>query len=167
VRRLESSVLGRVVLTLVMAALVAAIVVWNAPDGPAIRPLKPLSARVLLPVGLDQDWAVFAPEPRGFTVGVYAVVTRQDGTRVTWRPPAKGLFFAPYRTYRWQKYVERLRADDNAGLWEPAARAIAADVGGGVRRVELVRTFRDSVVPGSNTGRPPTQRFTFYTLTLP
>lgn len=163
----ERTPVGQCFLTAVMAILVAAIVVWNAPDGPAVAPAKPWASRILLPVGLDQDWSVFAPDPRMFTVGVYAVVTRADGSTVVWAPPAKGKFLAPYRTYRWQKYVERLRADDHAYLWADAARAIARDVGGDVRKVALVRLFRDSVEPGTGGPRPPLQRYTFYRLRLP
>jgi hypothetical protein len=166
VARLEATLIGRVLLTVAMVVLVAALLVWNAPAGPAVAPLKPWSSRVLLPLGLDQDWSVFAPEPRAFTVGVYAVVTRADGSTIVWHPPAKGLFFAPYRTYRWQKYVERLRADDESQLWDPGARAIAREVGGDVRKVVLWRTFQNAVTPGTG-GHPKNQSYAFYTLLLP
>jgi hypothetical protein len=167
VRRFESSNAGRILLTLVMAALVLAVIVFNAPDGPATDRAKPWANRVLYPIGLDQDWSVFAPDPRAFTVGVYAVITRPDGSRVIWHPPAKGHVFAPYRTYRWQKYVERLRADDESQLWAAGARAIAHSVGGPVRSVVLWRTFRDTVVPGSAGPRPTDQRYAFYRLRFP
>jgi len=171
VRWVEGSRAGQVVLTAFMAVIVTALLVWNAPNGPAVAPAKPLAAKIVNLAGIDQDWAVFAPDPRGVTVGVYAVVTRADGSRVLWHPPPKGVVLAPYRTYRWQKYVERLRGDDYSFLWEDAARAIAHQVGGSgpheVRKVVLVRLFQYTVVPGSGGPRPPLQRFAFYTLTLP
>ena len=162
--RFEQSTAGRVVLTVLMAVLVAAVLVWNLPAGQPRQELRPAAARVVLPLGLDQDWALFAPDPRGFSVGVHARVTYADGRERRWVPPAKGHLLAPYRTYRWQKYVERLRADDYSSLWEPTARWIADIAGPGVTRVVLVRTFRDTVVPGDRGPRAARQEFAFYTL---
>jgi hypothetical protein len=164
--RFERSTAGRVVLTALMAVLVAAVLVWNLPAGRPREALRPAAARVVLPVGLDQDWALFAPDPRGFSVGVYARITYDDGRERTWTPPRNGHVLAPYRTYRWQKYVERLRADDYGSLWEPTARWIADEAGPGVTRVVLVRTFRDAVVPGTDEARAPRKEFAFYTLDL-
>jgi hypothetical protein len=135
-----------------MAVLVAAVLVSNLPAGRPREELRPAAARDVLPLGLDQDWALFAPDPRGFSVGVYARVTYADGDERRWVPPRGGHLLAPYRTYRWQKYVERLRADDYSSLWEPTARWVADQAGppaqrqrdggdeqdgqGGVRRAE-------------------------------
>ena len=164
--RFEESRLGRVLLSLVMAVLVVAVVIWNLPAGRPREELRPAAAHVLLPLGLDQDWALFAPDPRGFSVGVEARLTYADGRRRVVVPPHNGRVVAPYRTYRWQKYVERLRADDYASLWEPTARWYAREHGPGVTRVELVRTFRDAAKPGAADGRPARGEFSFYTLEL-
>ena len=165
--RFESSVAGRVALTLLMAVLAAAVLTWNLPAGKPRDAVRPAAGHVLLPIGLDQDWALFAPDPRTFSVGVLARITYADGRQRTRVPPHNGHLLAPYRTYRWQKYVERLRADDYRSLWEPTARWIAEDAGPGVTTVELVRTFREAVVPGSGKPRPAQGEFSFYTLTLP
>jgi hypothetical protein len=141
-------------------------VVWNLPASQARDAVRPAAARVVLPLGLDQDWALFAPNPRAFSVGVYARVTYADGRERRLTPPHNGHLVAPYGTYRWQKYVERLRADDYASLWEPAARWFAKQAGPGVTRVVLVRTFRDAVTPGHDDERPPRGEFSFYTLEL-
>ena len=150
-----------------MAVLVAAVLLWNLPPGVPRDTVRPVAGRILLPLGLDQDWALFAPDPRGFSVGVYARVTHADGRVTLWVPPHNGLLVAPYRTYRWQKYVERLRADDYSALWEPTARWVARQAGRDVRQVVLVRTFRDAAVPGTGTARPPRSEYAFYTLDLP
>ena len=165
--RFERSVAGRVLLTVVMAVLAVAVLLWNLPSGPAGDRVQPVAGRVLLPLGLDQDWALFAPDPRRFSVGVYARLTYADGRQQVLTPPDRGRVLAPYRTYRWQKYVERVRADDYGLLWEPTARWFAAQGGEGVVRVELVRTFRDTVVPGSGTPRPDGREFAFYVLDVP
>lgn len=165
--RFEQSTAGQVVLTLLMAVLAAAVLVWNLPSGRPRDALRPAAGALLLPVGLDQDWALFAPDPRGFSVGVLAKVSYADGRTRTVVPPHNGHVLSPYRTYRWQKYVERLRADDYAGLWEPTARWIADAQGPGVTRVELVRTFRDARTPGTAGPRKPRGEYSFYTLDLP
>lgn len=164
--RFEASTAGRAVLTVLMAVLAAAVLVWNMPAGKPRDAVRPAAAHVLYPIGLDQDWALFAPDPRTFSVGVYARVTYADGRERIRVPPHNGLLLAPYRTYRWQKYVERLRADEYSSLWEPTARWIARDAGPGVTKVVLVRTFRDAVVPGSGKKRPDRGEFAFYTLTV-
>lgn len=164
--RFEASLVGRLALTLVMAVLAVALLIWNMPAGRPREALRPAAAHVLYPIGLDQDWALFAPDPRAFSVGVYARITYADGRERIRVPPGNGRVLAPYRTYRWQKYVERLRADDYASLWEPTARWIARAGGPGVTKVVLVRTFRDTVVPGSGGRRGPRREFAFYTLDL-
>lgn len=165
--RFESSLLGRLLLTGLMAGLVVALFVWNMPASKARDLLRPTAAHVLFPIGLDQDWALFAPDPRSTSFGVYARIRYADGRERIRVPPHNGLLFAPYRTYRWQKYVERLRGDDYATLWAPTARWLARDSGPGVTRVVLVRTFRDAVTPGSGLKRSPTSEYAFYTLNLP
>ncbi|GAC1441939.1 MAG: hypothetical protein NVSMB55_11180 [Mycobacteriales bacterium] len=80
-------------------------------------------------------------------------------------PPHNGQLLAPYRSYRWQKYVERRRADDFSNLWAPTARWIAQQAGPHVTRVQLVRTFRDVVTPGTTDLHRPAGEFTAYTFT--
>src|SRR5690242_10755571 len=150
-----------------MAIVVGSLVLWNLPAGRAHDATRPNAGAFVQAVGLEQDWALFAPNPRTYTVGVYATITHRDGRVETWVPPHNGLLLAPYRTYRWQKYIERLRADDYAGLWEPTARWLAWRYGPGVDRVVLTRTFRDVKVPGSEGPRPAEGSYDFYTLDLP
>ncbi|MCW2543249.1 MAG: hypothetical protein JWM40_801 [Frankiales bacterium] len=165
--RLERSAAGQALLSVLMLAVIAAVLLWNLPAGRPHDKVLPVVRPVVQAVGLEQDWALFAPDPRGFSVGVYADITFRDGTTKRWEPPHNGLLLAPYRTYRWQKYVERLRADDNAALWEPTARWIARQAGGDVVKVVLTRTFRDAAAPGDSRNRPATGTYAFYTLDLP
>lgn len=167
IERFESSTLGRCILTALFAAFTAAILVWNMPASGLRDALTPVAARALFPLGLEQDWAMFAPDPRNTSLGIYALVTYDDGRQVTWRPPARGVIIAPYRTYRWQKYVERVVTDAYQYLWEPTARWIAREVGPGVTRVDLVRTWQWVVTPGSGQSRPQPEQYDFYTLELP
>lgn len=164
--RVEQHPVGQAVLGVAMAVVVACLVLWNLPAGRPHDAVRPVVGPVVQALGLEQDWALFAPDPRGFSVGVYATVTFQDGHVERWVPPHNGLLLTPYRTYRWQKYVERLRGDDYSGLWEPTARWVARQAGPGVTRVVLTRTFQDTRTPG-DTGPPPgLGRYDFYTLDL-
>ena len=146
--------------------VVVAVVGCTLPAGPthdrAVRALGPVTQGL----GLEQDWALFAPDPRGFGVAVHATLTYRDGHTRQWTPPHNGIVLTPYRTYRWQKYVERLRADDYSGLWDPTARWLARVYGPGVIRVVLTRTFRDVATPGYGKNRPKAGRYDFYTLDL-
>jgi hypothetical protein len=149
-----------------MAVFAVSVVMWNLPAGPPHDAVRPVISPIVQAVGLEQDWALFAPDPRSFGVGVYATVSHRDGRTETWATPHNGHLVTPYRTYRWQKYVERLRADDYSPLWDPTARWIAKQAGNDVIKVVLTRTFRDVAVPGDSKPRPATGRYDFYTLDL-
>ena len=165
-RRLEQSAAGQLLLTAFMLTLIGSVLLWNLPPGRPRDAARPVVGPLVQAIGLEQDWALFAPEPRAFSVGVFATVTHAGGRTETWTPPQGGLLLTPYRTYRWQKYVERLRADDYAGLWEPTARWVARQAGDDVTQVVLTRTFRDVAEPGSGQPRPAGGSFDFYTLDL-
>ena len=166
-QRIEQSATGQAVISVLMVLVVLGIVGWNVPPGPTRNRAHRVVGAPVQAVGLEQDWALFAPDPRSFGVGVHATLTYADGHTRRWEPPHNGHVIAPYRTYRWQKYVERLRADDYAGLWDPTARWLAKEYGPGVMKVVLTRTFRDVAVPGSGLERPAAGTFDFYTLELP
>ena len=165
--RIERSAAGQVVIAVGMAVVVVSVVLWNLPPGPPRDKVRPAVGTVVQALGLEQDWALFAPDPRSFGVGVYATLTFADGHTEVRGFPHNGVLISPYRNYRWQKYVERLRADDYSGTWEPTARWLAREAGPGVTRVVLTRTFRDVAVPGSGQPRPAEGRYDFYTLDLP
>jgi hypothetical protein len=164
--RLEQNPYVQGALTVLVAGVMAVVLLWNLPPGPPRNELRPTVGPIVHALALEQDWALFAPDPRSFSVGVYATVTFRDGRTETWVPPHNGLLLSPYRTYRWQKYVERVRADDYQGLWEPTARWVARQAGGDVVKVVLTRTFQEAKVPGSAGARPAPGRYDFYTLEL-
>jgi hypothetical protein len=93
------------------------VAMWNLPPGNAPqggsairRGVMSFASPVLLALGLDQGWGVFAP-PRTTSIALSAVVNFSDGTSATWVPPTStGALFGEYRDYRWGKYVENLIA---------------------------------------------------------
>ncbi|MDQ2728259.1 MAG: hypothetical protein M3Y91_10450 [Actinomycetota bacterium] len=163
---IERSVAGQVALAVLMVVIVVSLLLWNMPAGRPRTSVGHAVNPVVQAVGLEQSWALFAPAPPQYGIAVYATVTYPDGHTKKLTPPHNGLLLSPYRTYRWQKYVEKLTADADSFMWEPAARWFAQQAGGHVVKVVLTRIFRRVVTPGDSTSRPPRQHYDFYTLSL-
>lgn len=94
--------------------------------------------------GIEQDWRVFAPNPRQFGIRLEMVVERPDGTREVWTPPHGGRLVGGYRDYRWRKWMERASSDRIAAwLLPPAARYVTrrrrAEAGTRLRVIRYTR----------------------------
>lgn len=141
------------------------VVVWNLPDSGVRRALAPALTGYITTVGLDQNWGVFAPNPREITLDLYARVEFEDGAEQVWRMPDSGPVLKTYRIYRWRKWMENVRLDANAReLWEPTARWLVRIHEGPQRlvtRVTLVRRWQDIPPPGSDA-QPEWNEFAFY-----
>lgn len=160
--RFESSSIGRTIISAAILVVLVAVVVTHLPPSPLRRATDDPARQLLHAVGLEQQWAVFAPDPRRVSLELEARVTYADGSRQVWTPPAGSPWFENLRFYRWRKWMERVRQDDHRGIWEPTARWIADEherPGNPVVRVELVRRFRDNVVDGP---QPEWQEAVFY-----
>lgn len=155
---------------MVMAAILFVLVVWNLPDSHLRREVVSEIRPVVWAVGIDQNWGVFAPNPRSISLDFHAEVRLADGTTEIWRPPSAGeQVLAPWRVYRWRKWVEHVRADDNRRLWEPATRFVADELrraGKEPRQVRLVRRWYDIPPPGQSVGEPVWNEYTYYTFTV-
>lgn len=178
-----ASRVGRVALSVVIVALVAATIAWNLPPGSGLPPAQAspalradvlkIGGPLLYALGLDQDWSVFAP-PRLQVIGLEARVAYADGSQVVWRPPVStGALIGAYRDYRWGKYVENQIADANRGtLWEPLAGWIARKYTSPTQRpvsVTLIRRFYD-LFPVTGDGSPdhgPWKQVTYYVYHAP
>jgi hypothetical protein len=118
---------------------------------PASRSLQPVTGLI----GLEQNWNVFAPRPRRYSLRLEAHVTWSDGRRTVWTIPSEGPLLGAYRDYRWRKWAEHAALSPDApSLWRPATLYIArrmARRGGAVpRELRLVRYLQPLAVPGSN-----------------
>ena len=117
--------------------------------------------------GLDQNWGVFS-DVRTVSVWVEGRVQDADGsTTVIPIPSRKGI--SAMSDYRWQKYEEQVRLDDNRKLWVPYATWLAEQAraqGRNPVRVSLVRRFADTLPPGPGPERDPYQSFTFFEFPL-
>jgi hypothetical protein len=163
--RLESSRLGRILISVGIACTVVAVVVLDMPDSHLKSLFMVPVAPFVRATGLDQDWGVFAP-PRTISLYVEARIDDADGTTSTVTIPRRTGIGA-YSDYRWQKYEERLRLDANDRLWAPYAELLvrrARAEGRSPVRVSLVRRWADTLPPGPGPERGPWQEFTFYVL---
>ena len=149
-----------------------AIVVTNLPESYLRREALKAARPYLEALGVDQNWRIFAPDPRQTSLQVEARVRYADGSVAFWRPPRGGDLVGAYWDYRWAKWIENVTQDGNRRvLWRPAAEFVAAelrDEGRRPRSVTLVRRWQDLRPPGSDgPDRAPWKSYDFYTLRLP
>ncbi len=139
--RLLRSRAGRWFVGLVTAVGSLWIVGPNMPAGP-FRDEVDAVWRPATEIGLVQDWGVFSPDPRDQSLDVRARVEFDDGTSTMWDVPDLDPFIGAYRQYRWQKWQERVRLDDNARLWDTTAAWIGDQYDGDDHRVVTVTLIR-------------------------
>ena len=167
--RLESSAVGRAAISVFAVATVVALAFWNLPDSEIKRKALKVVRPYVTALGLEQNWGVFAPDPRRETVELFARVEYADGSERTLKVPRGDPFIGEYWDYRWRKWYEWARSDDYQHLWDPAARwfaRVAADEGGTPVRVTLVRRWRQLLPPGPGPAESDWREFSYYTLDL-
>jgi hypothetical protein len=169
--RLESSPAGRAVISVLATATVLALVLWNLPDD---SELQQQSTRVVRPFmlasGLNQNWGVFAPDPRRQVLDFVARVEYADGTSDVETIPRGGRLIGGYWDYRWRKWYEWVRTDSHEELWQPAAVWFAGRAkteGRQPVRVTLVRRWYDNFPPGDGQDHGPWHEFAFDTYDVP
>jgi hypothetical protein len=163
--RLEDTRLGRLLINFVVFVTLAAILVTNLPYSQIKAHLLPWAQPYLNATGLEQDWGIFAPDPRGVVVFVEGHIDYTDGATSVWQIPARpGLW--EYSDYRWQKFGDNLRLDNNAWAWPQFAEYLAnrarAD-GHQPVRVTLIRRYWDLLPPGPGPEKGPVSEYAFFT----
>ena len=155
---------GRVLISLALLAVLLTEIGTHLPSGSAVgREVSDNAGWLSRAAGTDQQWGVFAPDPRRTSLRIEARVTFEDGSTAVWHLPEGPRIGANLRYYRWRKWLERVRDDNQRRLWEPTARWIAEEHSGGpspVAQVELVRMFHTNVISGR---QPAYEEFTYYT----
>jgi hypothetical protein len=164
---LEKSAWGRALISLLLLAIVGAIVVVNLPNSQLKEDLGKAAWPFVNATGLDQNWAVYS-EPRTTSAYVEAKVEFADGsTTEVGIPHSPGI--AAYADYRWQKFEEIIRPDSGKALWPAYAEYVAKSVRKGGHepvRVSLIRRWSDTRPPGPGPVRDPWSSFTFYVLNV-
>lgn len=163
--RIERSVAGRAAITALIVVSLVAIGVTNMPASVIKSYLSVSADPYLRATGLDQNWAIFSPNPRQSAVYVVARVDHADGS-VTERPITTDRGLGEYTDYRWQKFEETMWLDPGASWsWPGYSRWVAQqDMAEGHRptRVTLIRRTSDSTAPGKETVRGPWQDVVFF-----
>jgi hypothetical protein len=166
--RLESRRAGRVLISVFIVVTLVAVIVTNLPESRIRRDLSKVTRHYLEATGLDQNWRVFAPNPRQTSLRLEARVRYDDGSVAVWRPPSGGDLVGAYWDYRWRKWLENVTQDAHKDvLWTPTARFVAAEMardGRPPREVTLVRSWQDLRPPGTaGPDRAPWKSYAFYT----
>jgi hypothetical protein len=165
IERFEASPLGRVLLSAFLVVVLVSVVVVNLPASKLRSTASDATEPVIDVLGLNQNWNVFAPDPRRQSLGLRARVTFADGTTSTWKPYVGGNLVGHYRDYRWGKWMENVRLDQNRGLWPGLASWVARHESHGrrVSKVVLIRRWRDLHPPGAKANEGPQRSYLFYT----
>lgn len=167
--RIEASGLGRAVISLFVIVTLVAIVGINLPGSALRSDLMRPGQPYLNALGLDQDWALFAPDPRRTAIGLDAVVRYEDGTTATWTIPNDDPVIGAYRDYRWRKWMENVIMPTSQSLWRGAALWAAREEARSDRRefdVTLVRREANLPAPGTTPARGPWTSQAFFQLRL-
>jgi hypothetical protein len=154
---------GRALLSALLAAIVASVFVWNLPASRARSLLLPAARPLVLGLGLQQRWRVFAPNPPDHSVFIDVVVQLEDGS--DWRAtiPGSDPFLGALRDYRWRKWAARVSDERRQHLWSAAAGWFARQHAP-ARSVILHR--RRSPTPEPGSGEPRRWKsFAFFELT--
>jgi hypothetical protein len=124
----QSSTMGRGLLSIVLMVLVACVIGWNLPGDSSVRDdVRSTIEPVVHALGIDQGWAVFAPNPSKTSVVVEAEVTFADGSTALYQFPSGDAFIGGYREYRWRKLERRFRTDNSwTSLRAPTTEWIAS-----------------------------------------
>jgi hypothetical protein len=169
--RLEAHPAGRVLISAFLVVTLVAVCATNLPESRLRREVMKPAGPFLRATGLDQDWRVFAPDPRQTSLRLEARVRYEDGRVATWRPPGGGALAGAYWDYRWRKWLENAIQDANRRvLWKPAALFAARELderGSDPASVTLIRRWQDLRPPGApGPSAKPWKQYAFYTLEL-
>jgi hypothetical protein len=153
-RALEEAPAGRLALSLLLVVTLAAILATNLPESPVRRALMKPAGPFLYATGLDQNWGVFAPDPRRQSLGLEARLVFSGGGQRVWRPPDRDPFVGTYSDYRWRKYMENAVADNgNPELSRGIGRWLAQSTGKGPEypvTIAIVKRHADLPPPGAS-----------------
>jgi len=161
-QRLEASIAGRILLSVFIVAIVAGVVVWNLPPTELSGRAHPAVRPYINALGLDQNWAVFAPDPPREEWNLEARVVYTDGTERLWTVPTGDPLIGAYWDYRWLKWAEIMVAGTAGFLWLPAATWIAREEQSAGRQPVTVALMRRVTPLPLGGGRGPTTSTEFF-----
>ena len=170
-QRVESSPLGRLALSIALVLLLVCVTAINMPPSRLRELVLVPGGPALRATGLDQDWRIFAPDPRDRVIRLEGEVAFADGHRETWHVPRGGALVGAYWDYRWQKWMEHVLLDEHAEpLWKGATDYIARSYARpGAQPTEVSLKGLERVIPPPGSGSQPPGGWTgrtFYRATV-
>ncbi len=157
-QRVEGTTAGRVAISAAIVFTLLAIAVTNLPGTSHLnQSLSGKTQPYLNAIGLDQNWGVFAPDPRQEVLALKARITYSDGTSEIWEPPRRNALFGGYSDYRWRKLSENLLTNNNLSVGLQIARWIAREHRRRSQlpsKVTLIKRSADLPPPGPKAGKP-------------
>ena len=152
--RVERSRVGQAAISVGIVLVLFAVLVTNLPSTSASRKrLIGTTQPILNVIGLDQNWGVFAPDPRRESLQLRARISYPDGGTEIWEPPDRDPVIGTYSDYRWRKLMENVLGEDGEGL---LSRRLAVWVARTQRKrralpssVTLLRNAAPNQPPGS------------------
>jgi hypothetical protein len=157
---------GRIVISAFVVVTLLAVLTANLPASRLQSLLLDAGHRYIYATGLDENWGVFAPDPRRETVHVWATVTYADGSKAKWEVRRRDPVIGSYVDYRWLKWAEYVVSPANQEpLWHPFALFVARRLASPTHRpvkVEVSNRWYDLEPPGVDQPRFVQQRV-FYT----
>lgn len=167
--RIEASLQGRALVSIFVAVTVASLILWNLPESELRRRALPVVETFVGLTGLAQNWGVFAPDPRRETISLVARAKYTDGREEEFDFPSGDPIIGAYWDYRWLKWDEWASDATHQELWQPTAAWFAkkaAEAGGRVETVTLVRRSYPLLPPGPGPERGEWREQPYYTLTV-
>ena len=157
--RFERSQVGRALLSAVVFVALAGAVVYNLPQSQLRGHLYPRFEPYMNAVGLDQNWGVFAPDPRKQALALEVRINYPAGGSDTWRPPKRGRLIGSYTDYRWQKSFDNAITSGitRAGFFPSAANWVARTRRSGDEvpaTISFVKRYADLKPPGEGPHSP-------------
>jgi hypothetical protein len=147
------------VLSAALVLALAGAVVYNLPQSHLRDELYPKTQPYMNAVGLDQNWGVFAPDPRKQVLGFEARINYPTGGSDIWRPPVRGRLIGSYSDYRWQKWFDNaITQGQSRGFLPSGARWVARTQRSGSEipaTVTFNKRYADLQPPGKGGGHPP------------
>jgi hypothetical protein len=83
-------------------------VVGNLPDAAITRAVSPVVDAIALPLGLDQNWSMYAPDPPKSQQNIEVHIAMADGTEKVWTLPRLNPVFGVAFSHRWRRFKEGL-----------------------------------------------------------
>jgi hypothetical protein len=165
--KFERTVVGRFIISVVVAVALVGVIVVNMPDSQIRADLSRYTLPVVNATGLNQNWGIFS-NPRTLSAYVDGRIDFADGSS-SQVPISTSDWFGAYASYRWQKYEEVIRLDSGSIYWHDYAQYLATNArkhGRHPIRVTIIRVFAQTLPPGPGPSHGPWQESTMYVLNV-